>query len=145
MLAIVTRERVERIVQHVGGRVGDAAHHLVMVDDAVAALVQILRHAGDFGRLVAYALEVGDHLDGGHDGAQVVGGRLAAHDQMAARIVQRHFELVDDIVFAHHAVGALGIADAEARHRIEELGFNDAAHQGHFRADRFEFVVVLLG
>jgi hypothetical protein len=79
-----------------------------------AALVQAFRGARDLAGLVADALEVGDHLDRRHHGAQVVRGRLAAHDQVAAGVVELDFELVHGLVVGHHLVGLLGIADAEA-------------------------------
>ncbi len=145
LLAIVAGKRIQRVVQHVAGVVGDAAHHFIVVDGDRAARVQRFGGAGDLGRFVADALQVGNDLDGRHDGAQVVGGRLAAHDQVAAGVVQRDFQLVDGVVFAHHAVGAFRIADAEAGHGVEELGLDDAAHQQHLAADGFQFVVILFG
>jgi hypothetical protein len=93
----------------------------------------------------ATLVEVGDHLDGGHHGAQVVRGRLAFHDQVAAGVVQRDFKLVDGLVFGHHALGARDVADAEAFQRFFELGFHHAAHQQDLGTDPFEFLVVLLG
>lgn len=107
--------------------------------------MQIFRGARDLGRLVADAFEVGDDLDRRHHGAQIVGGRLAPHDQVAAGVVERHFELVDGVILGDHAVGAVLVADAETRHRVEELGLDDAAHQQDLGADGLEFVVVLLG
>ncbi|MNT95121.1 hypothetical protein D3C72_2369380 [compost metagenome] len=64
---------------------------------------------------------------------------------MAAGVVQLHFQLVHGVVFAHHALGAFQVADAEAGHGVEELRFDDAAHQQHLGADRLQFLVVFLG
>ncbi len=144
LLAVEARKGVERVVQQVGGVLADRADHVVVGEAGRAALVQAFRGARDLARLVADALEVGDDLDRGHDGAQVVGGRLALDDQVAAGVVELHFELVDGVVVRHHLVGLGDVADPEAVQRLLELGFHHAAHQQDLGTDRFEFLVVLL-
>jgi hypothetical protein len=66
-----------------------------------------------------------------------------AHDQVAAGVVELHFELVDRVVVGHDLVGPGRVADAEAVQRFLELGFHHAAHQQDLRADRFQLLVVL--
>ena len=84
---VEARERVERLAQHREREPGDVpdldARHVHPV-----GLVDQLRHAGDLLGLVADALEVGDGLDDRDDQPQVARGRLAASDDVAARLVE---------------------------------------------------------
>ena len=108
-----------------------------------AALVDVLRHARDLLRLVADALEVGHRLHDGEDHAQVAGRGLAAHDDLAAVLV----ESTSMALTRWSAAIILRKRDVAGRERIDrapDLRLHQPAHGEHARADRAEIEVVLL-
>jgi hypothetical protein len=143
VLFIESGEGVERIVQHVAGATGNDPHGFILVDVGATALLDGLGGTRNLGRFVADALQIGDDLDGRHHGAQVVGRRLAPHDQVTAGIVERDFELVDVFIGLDDLLRPFGVAGPEARHRIMELAFDQAAHEQHLGADCFQIEIVL--
>ena len=103
------------------------------------------RHARDLGGLVADPLQIGDGLDHGVDQSKVTGGRLAAHQDLAAILVDPHLDAVDRLIGGLHLRCEYAVQRHQRTCGVENLRFDTPAHFQHTRADVFQFGVELAG
>ncbi len=130
LLLVEARESIQCVVQQVRRVARNRAYGFIVIerrDDA--AFMHVLRSARDLGRFVADALQVGDCLDRCHHRTQVICGRLAFHNQMTARVVQRDFKSVHVFVGLDHRDRAFDIASTKTGNRILKLILDQTAHQ----------------
>ena len=95
----------------------------------------------DIRGLVADALQVGDHPQRGGDGAQVLGHRLLAQQQIHTAAFDLPFQLVDlPLQGGHLLLGMVG-------HALQSLGrqgnglFAQAAHGDQLPVELFQLIV----
>src|SRR5207302_8959060 len=136
-LDVHARERIERVVHHLGDYAAEMLDLAVLVGRTLHR-----RESGcdiaDLLALIANALEVRDRLDDRDDHPQVAGGRGARGQGAAALLVDGNFHVVDLVVVHRDGLPEGAVALHERRNGLVELLLDEPAHAEHFAADALE-------
>ena len=96
---------------------------------------------GDALGLVAHAFQVDDDVHGGHDRAQVAGGRLLRDDQREALFFDFKAKAIDGAVGSKDLMGLVGVECRQRFQRQLELFLDTAAHEQDAIAQFTQFAV----
>ena len=134
---VAAHKGVETVRDHFNGRL----RHLVDVGVVAARAGQAGDDLGDVARLIADALDVGDHLEHRGDQTQVARDRLLLEQQLEAHGFDLALLAVDLVVDADRGGGELGVAVDQGFHRARDRVLTQCTHRDQFIVQLCKLVV----
>jgi hypothetical protein len=132
---IAVHKRVERVLEHVERKGGDARQ--IEIDLHGRFERKVARALGDFGRFVANAFEVLRNFHGYGDEPEICRERCAGQ-KLDGKVVNLDFKLVNDPVVVLDAERKVGVALDERLHGLIDGGLGVTGHRQQFLLQRVE-------